>query len=133
MRLYESEITIRTSRSGGSGGQNVNKVETKVEILWNPATSALVSEAERVILLEKLKLTADGFLQIVSQEDRTQVQNRTNALKKLHQTVEKALIVPQKRKPTAIPRAVKEAIKKEKAVNAVKKQNRKRPNVNEED
>jgi ribosome-associated protein len=133
MRLYESEITIRTSRSGGSGGQNVNKVETKVEILWNPATSALVSEAERAILLEKLKLTADGFLQIVSQEDRTQVQNRTNALKKLHQTVEKALIVPKERKPTAVPKAVKEAIKKEKAVNAVKKQNRKRPNVNEED
>lgn len=132
MRDYESEITIRTSRSGGSGGQNVNKVETKVEILWNPASSALITEGERAILLAKLKLTAEGVLQIVSQEDRTQVRNRSNALKKLHETIEKALIVPKKRKPTVMPRAVKVAIKKEKAVNSIKKLNRKRPDINEE-
>jgi ribosome-associated protein len=133
MRDYESEIIIRTSRSGGSGGQNVNKVETKVEILWNPATSALLTEGERSILLEKLKLTADGILQIVSQEDRTQVRNRSNALKKLHETVEKALIIPKKRKPTVMPRAVKVAIKKEKSANSIKKLNRKRPDFNGEE
>jgi ribosome-associated protein len=133
MRDYESEITVRTSRSGGSGGQNVNKVETKVEILWSPATSVLITEGERAILLEKLKLTADGVLQIVSQEDRTQVRNRSNALKKLHETVEKALIIPKKRKPTVMPRAVKVAIKKEKAVNSIKKLNRKRPDFDGEE
>jgi ribosome-associated protein len=132
MRDYESEITIRTSRSGGSGGQNVNKVETKVEILWNPAETLLFSEAERAILLQKLKLTADGILQIVSQEDRTQVKNRSNALKKLHETIEKALIIPKPRKATKMPRAVKDAIKKQKSVTSLKKEMRKRPDVNEE-
>ena len=132
MRDYESEITIRTSRSGGSGGQNVNKVETKVEILWSPAETLLFTEAERAILLQKLKLTADGVLQIVSQEDRTQTKNRSNALKKLHDTIEKALIIPKPRKATRMPKAVKDAIKKQKSVTSLKKIMRKRPDLNEE-
>ncbi len=126
MRNYENEVIIKTSRSGGKGGQNVNKVETKVALMWHPANSALLDEAEKERLLAKLanKLDSEGYLHISAQEKRSQLENKEIAFQKLADLVEKALIIQTPRKKTKIPKRVVQGIKKEKIHRSAKKANR---------
>lgn len=133
MRNYETEVTIKTSRSGGKGGQNVNKVETKVELMWNPANSGLFTEVEKGLLLEKLatKLDSEGYLHITAQVKRSQLENKEVAFKKLHDLVEKSLIVKTVRQKTKVPKSVINAIKKEKIARSEKKANRRGDNWDE--
>jgi ribosome-associated protein len=97
-----TEFTFKTSRSGGKGGQNVNKVSSKVQIDFSITDSALLSDVEKNILCEKLvgKLSKEGVLQIVSQEDRTQLGNKEIALRKLYAVLNRCFVVRKKRKPT---------------------------------
>ena len=83
--FLHKEFVFKTSRSGGKGGQNVNKVSTMVQIDFTIASSLLLSEAEKEILLHKLegKLSTDGVLQVVAQAERTQLGNKEIALKKV--------------------------------------------------
>ena len=104
------ELEITTSRSGGPGGQHVNKTESRITIRWNVKKTSALTELlkERVLKNLESRLTADGDLIIHNSESRSQLQNKKNALAHLAAIVRKALFVPKKRMKTKIPKKAKE-------------------------
>jgi len=129
MKDFSKEIKITTSRSSGPGGQNVNKVNTKVEIRLNIAGSLILSDEEKLILLNKLanKINANAELIITSQSERTQLANKEAAIHKLNRMISNALKVKKKRRPTKVPKASKEKRLQTKHIVSEKKENRKKP------
>lgn len=124
-------VDFKTSRSGGKGGQNVNKVSSKVELIFNINDAEFLNNDEKELLRIKLvnRLDSEGLLHIVSQEDRSQLLNKEKTVDKLIELIKKSLQVPKKRKPTKIPKSVIEKRLKNKTVNAFKKDSRKKPNL----
>lgn len=120
------EITFKTSRSGGKGGQNVNKVSSKVELNLNIKKSVLFSEPQKQRLILKLvnRINAEGILQIITEEERSQHQNKQRSLKKLILLIKTALFQPKPRKASKPKKAAVEKRLKSKQLNSIKKINR---------
>ena len=128
---FKDELSITASRSSGPGGQNVNKVNTKVEVRLNIADSNLLSDTEKALLFEKLvnKINKSGELIVVPQSKRTQLQNKEKAIEKLNLLISNALIIEKKRKKLKIPKSVKEKRLKDKKIISEKKDKRKPPEL----
>jgi len=101
-RNLESEFIYSTSRSGGPGGQNVNKLSTKVELRFNISASSLLTKDEKDLLYRKLKNKINKELQLVlvSQAERSQIRNKNNVTEKFYELVAKALTRQARRKST---------------------------------
>ncbi len=126
MKNFATELTYKTSRSSGSGGQNVNKVETSVTVMWNVGESGFFSEEEKELITKKLKnrINSEGILQFTVSESRTQFQNKKIATEKILELVNKSLIKPKPRKATKPSKAQIEKRIKQKKQNSEKKENR---------
>ena len=128
--LLISEVTFKAVRSSGAGGQNVNKVASKVILSFDLALSKALSEEEKSLLKVKLatKLSQENILSITSQEERSQLKNKEIVIKKFLKIIENGLKLDTPRKVTKIPRSVKEKRLHAKKVMSVLKQNRKKLN-----
>jgi ribosome-associated protein len=126
-RDFPKEFIFNASRSSGPGGQNVNKVSTKVELRFDIPHSNLLSEEEKVILQNLLvkKINSEGILIIVSQSERSQLKNKEKTIEKFYTLLKKSLTPKKKRKPTRPSAASKEKRLEEKKINAEKKARRK--------
>lgn len=122
------ELKFKAVRSSGAGGQNVNKVSSKVILLFDLLNSKGVSEEEMTLLTSKLtnKINLEGVLQISCEEDRNQLKNKETAIEKLFELLEKSLIKPKQRKTTKTPKSAVEKRLKEKKSNSEVKNSRKK-------
>jgi len=121
--IPRAELRFRTSRSGGPGGQHVNKVETRVELLFDLANSPSLTDEQRQRLLEALSpwLDTNGVLHIISERSRSQYMNREDTVERFVALLRDALRPRKTRKPTRIPRSVREERLKEKKQRGEKK------------
>ncbi len=128
--IIASEFSFKAVRSSGAGGQNVNKVSSKVVLTFDLVNSKGLTDDEKTLLQTKIatKLTQEGILILTTEEDRSQLKNKEKVIKKCFKLLDNALIIPKERKETKIPRSVKEKRLNAKKVMSVLKQNRKKPN-----
>ncbi len=126
-----SELNFKAVRSSGAGGQNVNKVSSKVVLSFDLINSQSLSEDEKERSQKKLKskLTFDGILILNCDEDRSQLKNKAIVIKRFLELIEKSLVIPKERKATKIPKSVIEKRLKDKSTTSEIKQNRKKPDL----
>ena len=126
-----TELTYKAVRSSGAGGQNVNKVSSKVVLSFDLLNSQALSEEEKELILVKLssRLTSEKILILNCDEDRSQLKNKAIVTRRFLELIKNALIVPKIRKATKVPKSViRKRIKDKKNISEVKN-NRKKPNL----
>ena len=125
------ELEFTTSRSSGPGGQNVNKVNSKVELRFSLFDSKILTDEEKQIIFVKLyhHINSDGILSVTAQNERSQVQNKEIAIEKFYQWVQIALTPVKPRRKTRPTKASKERRLETKQVQSQKKENRKKPDL----
>ncbi len=108
--IPESEIRQEFSRSGGKGGQNVNKVESRVQLFWNVWNTRVMDDVAKARVATKLKnkINEQGEVMVVVDSERSQLQNRLTGIAKLNELVRRALVVPKARRATKPTRSSKE-------------------------
>jgi ribosome-associated protein len=127
-----SELQFKAVRSSGAGGQNVNKVASKVELTFSLEDSLGLSDEEKHLLKQTIasRLTKDNFLLLQCDESRSQHKNKTLVIERFFKVIEEGLVVPKQRKPTKVPKQVKIKRLKTKRIASEKKANRKPPEIN---
>ena len=123
-----SELSFKAVRSSGAGGQNVNKVSSKVVLSFDLHHSQALTEEEKLLVETKLssRLTTDAILILNCDEDRSQFRNKEIIIKRFLELIKNALLVPKERKPTRIPKSViRKRIKDKKTISEIKKTRRK--------
>ncbi|MHC0440113.1 alternative ribosome rescue aminoacyl-tRNA hydrolase ArfB [Flavobacterium sp. 3-210] len=126
-----SELGFKAVRSSGAGGQNVNKVSSKVVLSFDLNASQALSDEEKLLLQENIaaRLTSENILILNCDEDRSQLKNKDIVIKRFLEIIKKGLFVPKVRKATKVPKAViKKRIKDKKNISDLK-QSRKKPNL----
>lgn len=125
------ELDFKAVRSSGAGGQNVNKVSSKVILFFDLNKSEALSTEEKILLETKLapRLTTENILILQCDEDRSQLKNKSIVIKRFLTLIEQGLVIPKLRKPTKTPKsAIKKRIK-DKKNNSKIKYLRKKPNI----
>jgi len=124
-------VNFKTSRSGGKGGQNVNKVSSKVELIFNISSAPFLSDSEKSVLMERLssRIDSENNIHVIAQEDRSQLLNKEGTIKKLLSLLKSALAVQKKRVPTKTPKSVIRKRLDDKQSVSSKKDLRKRPQI----
>ena len=124
--IPDTELSFRTSRAGGPGGQHVNKTSTRVEVVWDVAESGSLADDERERLCQQLasRIDTKGRLRVVSDRYRSQLRNREDAVARLHALVRGALKVPKRRKKTRPSKAAVEQRLQEKRARSDQKRQR---------
>ena len=118
-----TELTFKAVRSSGAGGQNVNKVSSKVVLNFDVLASNAIETDEKSLILEKLasRLTQENILILACDEDRSQLKNKELVIKRFLKIIKNALTVPKERKPTKVPKSViKKRLKDKKTASTIK-------------
>ncbi len=126
-----SELSFKAVRSSGAGGQNVNKVSSKVVLTFDLNASQALSDEEKLLLLTNIapRLTTENILILNCDEDRSQLKNKDIVVKRFLEIIKKGLHVPKVRKATKVPKSViKKRIKDKKNISEIK-QSRRKPNL----
>ena len=126
-----NELTFKAIRSSGAGGQHVNKVSSKIELIFNLDASLVFNEEQKELIKSKLqnRLTKEDVLILQCDDSRSQHKNKELAIKRFLELIEKSLVVPKNSIPTKIPRAVVKKRLKSKRNLSDKKANRKKPDI----
>jgi ribosome-associated protein len=121
---FSSELKFTSSRSGGKGGQNVNKLSTKVELHFDYLHSMILNDEQKVLITAKLgsHINKEGILKIVSQEERTQLLNKKRTIQKFYSLLERAFAKEKKRVATKPSKQSKKKRLKLKRIHSEKKQ-----------